>query len=158
MPLSYRDYAFLTCVYLINRLPTTTLNLDVPYTKLFQKLPDYSFLKAFGCSYFPLLRPYISNKLQFRFQECLFLGYSTSHKGYKCLSPTGRLYISKDVISKRTDIPYISNSYHLLLFQALLTILYPGPFPLHHHFPFNPLQHLQYCPQHHPTPQLSLHL
>ncbi|RDX93962.1 hypothetical protein CR513_23709, partial [Mucuna pruriens] len=36
--------------------------------------------------------------LDFRSHECLFLGYSTSHKGYKCLFPMNKLFISKDVV------------------------------------------------------------
>lgn len=39
---------------------------------------------------------------------CLFLGYSTSHKGYKCLSPFGRLCISKDVLFNGCKFPYTS--------------------------------------------------
>ena len=36
----------------------------------------------------------------------MFLGYSTSHKGYKCLSPNGKLYVSKDVIFNELKYPY----------------------------------------------------
>ncbi|RZB70581.1 putative mitochondrial protein [Glycine soja] len=39
-------------------------------------------------------------------QECLFLGYSTSHKGYKCFSSSGRLFISKDVVFNEIRFPY----------------------------------------------------
>jgi histone deacetylase 1/2 len=55
LPLSYWDYAFLTAVYLINRLPSAPLNFKVPYTVLYHHDPDYKFLKAFGCACFPLL-------------------------------------------------------------------------------------------------------
>ena len=44
--------------------------------------------------------------VDFRSHECLFLGYSTSHKGYKCLSPNGKLYVSKDVIFNELKYPY----------------------------------------------------
>lgn len=37
-----------------------------------------------------------------------FLGYSNSHKGFKCLSPTGRLYISKHVEFNENDFPFTS--------------------------------------------------
>nr|KYP63467.1 Retrovirus-related Pol polyprotein from transposon TNT 1-94 [Cajanus cajan] len=98
LPMHFWDHAFLTSVYLINRLPSSSIQNDVPFRKLFHQLPDYNFLRIFGCSCFPHLRPYNKNKLQLRSQECVFLGYSTSHKGYKCLAPTGRIFISKDVI------------------------------------------------------------
>lgn len=107
LPIKFWDHAaFLTAVYLINRLPTVSLDGDVPYSVLFKQKPDYHFLKVFGCSCFPFLHPYNKNKLDFRSQECLFLGYSTSHKGYKCLSSNGRLYISKDVLFNEHKFPY----------------------------------------------------
>ena len=34
------------------------------------------------------------------------MGYSSSHKGYKCLSSTGRIYISKDVLFNELRYPY----------------------------------------------------
>jgi len=85
LPLPYWDYAFLTAVYLINRLPSASINFKVPYTVLFHTDPDYKFLKVFGCACFTLLRPYNNHKLDFRSHKCLFLGYSPSHKGYRCL-------------------------------------------------------------------------
>ena len=98
LPLQFWDYAFTTTIYLINRLPTTSLKFFVPFVTLFNKEPNYHFLRTFGCACFPLLRPYHTHKLNFRSLECLFLGYSLSHKGYKCLSSSGRIYISKDVL------------------------------------------------------------
>ena len=99
------DYVFTTVVYLINRLPTASLNFDILFVSLFNKDPDFQFLKTFGCACFPLLRPYHAHKLDFRSQECLFLGYSSSHKGYRCLSP-GKIYISKDVFFNELRFPY----------------------------------------------------
>ena len=52
------------------------------------------------------MRPYHTHKLNFRSQECLFLGYSSSHKGYKCLSLFGRIYVSKDVLFNELRFPY----------------------------------------------------
>lgn len=108
LPLPYWDYAFTTAVYLINRLPTSAIQFAVPYAKLFGVKPDYNFLRTFGCACFPLLRPYNNHKFQYRSLECIFLGYSTCHKGYnyKCLSSEGRLYISKDVLFNEYRFPY----------------------------------------------------
>ncbi|RDX65418.1 hypothetical protein CR513_55926, partial [Mucuna pruriens] len=99
LPFKISDYAFSTRVYLINRLLTSFLHFAIPYHKLFSQLLDYNFLKIFGCPCFPLLHPYNRNKLQFRSQECVFLRYSTSHKGYRCLS-------HDDMIFNQLRFPY----------------------------------------------------
>ena len=49
MPLSYWSYAFATAIYLINHMPTPTLQLSSPYVKLFRSSPIYSKLHVFGC-------------------------------------------------------------------------------------------------------------
>jgi len=41
LPYTFWDHAFLTATYLINRLPTASLNFGVPFTKLFNSTPDY---------------------------------------------------------------------------------------------------------------------
>ena len=64
-------------------------------------------LKTFGCACFPLLRPYHTHELNFCSQECVFLGYSSSHKGYNCLSSIGRIYSSKDVLFNELRFPYL---------------------------------------------------
>lgn len=71
-------------------------------------LPDNKFLKVFRCSCFPLLRPYNSHKMDYRSTECIFLGYSPSHQGYKCLTLNGKLYISKDVLFNESQFPFKS--------------------------------------------------
>jgi histone deacetylase 1/2 len=108
LPISYWDHAFLTVVHLINRLPTASLSFKIPYTVLFHKNPDFHSFKAFGCACFPLLRPYNTHKFDFRSHECIFVGYSNTHKGYKCLSPNGRIFISKDVLFNEDRFPYSS--------------------------------------------------
>lgn len=108
MPLSFWDDAFSTVVYFINRLPSTTLNGVCPLTKLFHIQPNYHFPKTFGCHCYPCLRPYNSHKLGFRSLPCTFLGYSNQHKGYKCLSLDGRLYVSRDVTFNELSSPFSS--------------------------------------------------
>jgi len=93
-------------VYLINILPSAPLKFDIPYTVLFQIDPDYQFLRVFGCSCFPFLRPYYFRKLEFGSSECVLLGYSPSCKGYKCMSSSGHIFMSKDVIFNEHHFPY----------------------------------------------------
>ncbi|PKU82870.1 Retrovirus-related Pol polyprotein from transposon TNT 1-94 [Dendrobium catenatum] len=65
------------------------------------------FLRTFGCLCFPWLRPYTSTKLDPRSQECVFLGYSTSHKGYKCYNlTTHKIHISRHVVFHEQTFPY----------------------------------------------------
>jgi transposase InsO family protein len=98
--------AFLTAVYLINRLPTPVLQHHSPYYKLLNKHPDYTCLKTFGCACYPLLRPYTPHKLAFRSTKCVFLGYSSSQKGYQCLDlTTNRVYVSRHVVFDESQFP-----------------------------------------------------
>lgn len=107
MPLKYWDEAFLAATYLINRLPTKVLNFSSPLETLFQEKPNYTGLRTFGCSCWPNLRPFNTHKLQFRSKQCVFLGYSNLHKGFKCLDVSGgRIYISRDVVFDETVYPF----------------------------------------------------
>ncbi|KAH9705793.1 retrovirus-related pol polyprotein from transposon RE1 [Citrus sinensis] len=106
MPISYWWEAFHTASYLINRMPTTVLNNQSPYQKLFQQLPNYDFLRVFGSACYPLLRPYNQHKLDFHSQKCLFIGYSPLHKGYKCLDKTRRVFIAIHVTFNEHEFPY----------------------------------------------------
>jgi hypothetical protein len=67
----------------------------------------YSFLRTFGCAYWPNLRPYNNHKLAFQSKQYTFLGYSVHHKGYKCHDvSTGRVYISRDVVFDESVFPF----------------------------------------------------
>lgn len=107
MPLKFWDEAFTTAAYLINRTPTKVINFETPLQRLFNLPPDYSLLRTFGCACWPNLRPYNARKLAFRSKQCAFLGYSTLHKGFKCLDiSTGRVYISRDVVFDEQIYPF----------------------------------------------------
>jgi len=106
LPLHFWDHAFLTATYLINRLPSPTLGNKSPFFLLHLQFPDYKSLKSFGCACFPFTRPYNSQKMDFHSKECVLLGYSPNHKGYKCLDSTGKIFISKDVIFNEIKFPY----------------------------------------------------
>lgn len=70
--------------YILNILATTTLDNDTHYHKLFQKQPSYAHLRVFGCLCFPhIMTPH---KLSPRSTPCVFLGYPSDHKGYRCLN------------------------------------------------------------------------
>ena len=106
LPTNYWFEAFNTAVYLINRMPI--VSKVSPYEALFHAAPDYTPLCIFGCACYPWLRPYQPCKLDFKLIKCVFLGYSLSHKGYRCLDPsTGRIYISRHVIFYEQTFPFL---------------------------------------------------
>jgi hypothetical protein len=82
------------------------LKFSTPYTLVFSKAPDYSQLRVFGCACYPLLRLYNRHKLEFRSKKCIFLGYSSNQKGYRCLDHSShRVYISKHVVFDENVFP-----------------------------------------------------
>jgi len=107
VPKSYWPYAFATAVYLINRMPTEVLRGISPYAKLFQRSPNYLKLRVFGCACYPWLRPYRTNKLEDRSQQCVFIGYSLTQSAYLCLDKEGgRIYTSRHVQFVETHFPF----------------------------------------------------
>ncbi|KAG8499662.1 hypothetical protein CXB51_006097 [Gossypium anomalum] len=108
LPMMYWGYAFCSAVHLINRLPTPVLQGQSPYQVLYGKEPTYDHLRVFGCCCFPYLRPFLSHKLDFRSQPCTFLGYSSQHKGYYCLTPDGKMIISRHVVFDEQRFPFSS--------------------------------------------------
>jgi hypothetical protein len=107
IPLKYWDKAFLATTFLINLTPSKIINYTSSLERLFKVKPNYESLRTFGCSCWHHLRPFNTHKLEFHSKECVFLGYSNKHKGFKCLDlSTCRTYISRDVIFDENIFPF----------------------------------------------------
>lgn len=111
LPLSFWSYAFSTAVYLINRMPTPTLNTHSPYDVIFQRSPHYEKLRVFGCLCYPWFRPYNAHKLEPPSKPCTFLSYSLSQSAYLCYKPTSsKIMVSRHVTFHEHIFSY--NSLH----------------------------------------------
>lgn len=90
---SYWHHALAMATYLHNILPSKLLAYKTPTHILYQKSPSYSHLWVFGCLCFPLFPSIQIHKLQSRSTPCVFLGYLSNHRGYKCYDLSSRKII-----------------------------------------------------------------
>ncbi|WMV19609.1 hypothetical protein MTR67_012994, partial [Solanum verrucosum] len=95
-----------TGTYLTNRLPTPTLDNQYLFQKLFGTSPNKTKLRAFGCLYFPWLRPYANHKLEPRSKPCIFIDYSSNQSAYKCYEPVSKkIFFSRHVQFVESTFP-----------------------------------------------------
>ncbi|PRQ36654.1 putative RNA-directed DNA polymerase [Rosa chinensis] len=98
VPKKFWSQGVLTATYLINRLPSRVLGFKSPLEMLKGRKIDLSHLKVFGCTCFVHIQAHQRDKLDPRADKCVFLGYSSTQKGYKCYNyVTRKLIVSRDV-------------------------------------------------------------
>ena len=99
MPNEFWAEAANTSVYVRNRSPTTALNGITPYECLFEKKPDVSNLRVFGCVTYMHIPENQRKKLDAKSKRSIFVGYPEGVKGYKLYDPISRKFTrSRDVI------------------------------------------------------------
>lgn len=97
--------------YLHNRRPSSSIQHEIPYTRLHNQPPTYSHLRVFGCLCYPNMQATSKHKLAPRSTTCIFLGYLPSHKGYRCLDlSTRRIIISRHVTFDESAFPFAATS------------------------------------------------
>ncbi|CAA7028521.1 unnamed protein product [Microthlaspi erraticum] len=107
MPHSFWVEALHTAVHLINIMPSSAIDNQVPYTKLFQKEARCQHLRTFGCLCYPNLLPMTPHKLAPRSTPCVLLGYPTDHRGDRCLEiSTQRIILSRHVTFDESVFPF----------------------------------------------------
>jgi hypothetical protein len=119
-----------TSVYLINIQPSAALQGGIPLERLSGHSPDYSVLRLFGCVCYILLAPRERTKLTTRSVECVFLGYSDEHKGYRCWDSVGRrMRISRDVMFDETHPFYPRPTFSTYPVEDISFLLFPDTPP-----------------------------
>ena len=133
LPPSFWHHALQMATYLLNILPSKVLGNTSPLQILYQQDPSYSHIRVFGCLCYPLFPSTTINKLQPRSTPCVFLGYPSHHRGYKCYD----LSSSKIIIC-----PHVLFDEHVFPFHKLHS---PSSFSLLSNLstfdPWNPLKH-----------------
>lgn len=83
----YWGEAIMTAIYLKNRSPTSALGDMTPEEKWSGRKPDLSHLHTFGYIAYSLLPDQKRRKLDAKSQKYIFVGYSTTSKGFRLSDP-----------------------------------------------------------------------
>jgi hypothetical protein len=111
LPSSYWSYAILHVVFLINRITTPVLKNQSPFQVLYNKLPDVTSFKVFGCLCYASSLQAHRTKLQSRSRKSVFLGYQSGYKGFNLLDMHTRdIFVSRHVIFHEHILPYPTTS------------------------------------------------
>ena len=130
VPVHHWDDAILTAGFLINRMPSSSLENKIPYSILFPNEALFLVSRIFGSTCFVQVS-LGRDKLFARAIKCVFLGYSCLQKGYHCYSPDiRRYYMSPNATFEET--PFFSSSMqdfnsvqHVLLVLSIDPLLSP---------------------------------
>ena len=107
LPQSFWPHALSMTTYLLNILPSKLLGNLTPTHLLYHISPYYTHLRVFGCLCFPLFPSTTIHKLHLCFAPCVFLGYPSSHRGYKCHDLSShKIIICRHVIFDEVTFPF----------------------------------------------------
>ena len=99
MPRPYWAEAVSCAVYIMNRTPTSAVHDITPEEAFTNVKPDMSHMKVFGCVCYVHIPDEKRRKLDPKAEKCVFLGYASESKGYRCYNPsTKKFQISRDVV------------------------------------------------------------
>lgn len=88
LPFRYWAEAINTAVDLINLLPSSTRDFQIPYQTWFKKDPPHDKLKPFGCLAYSLIPPDLRiNKMHPTGKRMIHLGYLNDYSNFKLLDP-----------------------------------------------------------------------
>ena len=106
LPVGMWGVATDTAAYLINRLPSKSIENQIPYTLFWGRPPDDRPRAVLGCEAIVHIPKDLRSKLEAHAVRCIFVGYDKSRKGYACLGiADNKIYYSRDVIFNNTVFP-----------------------------------------------------
>lgn len=105
----YWAEAFSYVVYIINRLLSSILVNRSPFELLFSVYPAYENFHVFGYHVYSCLCDYAANKFSPKSVPCIFLGYSSHQKGFRCMDPaSSQVYITLHAQFNEECFPFSS--------------------------------------------------
>ena len=163
VPLRFWGDALLTACHLINRMPSSVLSNQIPYSILYPQQDLYPVpLRVFGSTCFVHDPTPGKNKLSAKSLKCIFLGYSRLQKGYRCFSPQLQRYlVSADVTFFETT-PFFSSTVENIPLEVppivptpLVTSTPPPLITYHRRAPVSPAPTIIDPPASSPAPNAS---
>ncbi|KAG8479817.1 hypothetical protein CXB51_029556 [Gossypium anomalum] len=94
LPSKFWAEAVNTSVYLLNKLPTRAVKDKTPFEAWYGLKPSVSHLKVFGCICYTLIPAERRTKLERRSAPGIFVGYSSTKKGYRVYDPSTKKILS----------------------------------------------------------------
>lgn len=111
MPCRFWAEALSAATYLLNRRPCRATSPHTPHELLLGVAPDYELLRVFGCLCYPNTAATSRHKIALRSVACVFLGYPSDHRGYRCYDPaTRRVLTSRHVYFVEDVFPFASRT------------------------------------------------
>ncbi|KAL2232804.1 UNVERIFIED_CONTAM: Retrovirus-related Pol polyprotein from transposon TNT 1-94 [Sesamum indicum] len=110
LPKTFWGEAVLTAAHLINLSPSVPLHGKTPDFMWYEKSPDMSSLRVFGCAAFALQE---SDKLDPKSIKCVFIGYPEGIKGYRLWvrsKPGFKVLISRNVTFNENEMPCLERT------------------------------------------------
>ncbi|KAL8107155.1 hypothetical protein AgCh_023817 [Apium graveolens] len=91
-------------IYVLNGVPTRSLNGQTPYEAWNGDKLDLTHLKVFGCTAFVKIPLKNVKKLDNRSEKMVYLGKEPGTKGSRLFNPEmGRVHVSRDIVTEEED-------------------------------------------------------
>ena len=113
-------------------MPSVFLNNKFSFSLLYPERAPFSLTpRVFDCVAFVHVLDPGRDKLSPRARKCIFLGYSRTHKGYRCYSPESRRYFVSVDVPFFESTPFFFSSGQCLSYDLIVSreeeVSFPSP-------------------------------
>lgn len=111
LPIEFWGECILTTGYLINRTPSSVLEFQTSYERVYKQKPGYDHLRVLGSLCFAHNQNRAGDKFAERSRRCVFVGYPHGKKGWRLYDLDKlELFVSHNVVFSETQFPYRCSS------------------------------------------------